>query len=466
MARDYYSNSANVAQLASGVDGSSATTTLTVNSLTGWPATPCWAEIDKGLSNAEVVKVTNISGNVLTVVRGADGLATTDHGAGAAVEHVAPAYVFNRTEAHVDASANVHGIASTASVVGTSGEQTVQDKFFRGAHRAVFSDALPAVVGSAAYESVADTGAARDGYVHRATGADVDRRAFLGQQSGTDRIQLFNDGTVDLNPAASVRPGLRSRGTTQLDGAVTATAGLTVGTTASIGGNVTVGGTLNATGAATLQGGVTSTNATLSGTLSAAGAATLTAIAATSVTASGVVSSLGKPVMLSVAALAAVTSPVADQWVYLTSDGFWYRYTGSAWEADKRPRGWIGDSYASGSPGSITTGTLHDSIVNRQLYLNRKYRLSGSLSYSMLASPPFPTFALAVQSGSAITYAGATTLRSIGIESSGAGRFAHFDTIFTVASSGAYSVGMTTNPNGGTATVSNRQLVLEDIGGV
>jgi hypothetical protein len=198
-----------------------------------------------------------------------------------------PASYFNEGEAH-RAATNAHGV--TGNVVGTSGSQTIQDKTYRGAHRSLFSDALPAGV-TASYESSADTAAARDGFVHRNTAGDVDRRGLLIQQSGVDRVQVFNDGTVDLNPGASARPGLRSRGTTQLDGGVTAGAAVTVTGATTLNGGVTVSGTaalpavtattVNATSVSTTGDIHAGGNLDTDGTLVVDGASTLTGAVAT-----------------------------------------------------------------------------------------------------------------------------------------------------------------------------------------
>ncbi len=349
MSGENYVNTASTATTAAPVGPSDLT--FTVASYTGWPAAPFWGELEKGTASAEIVRVTNVAGAVLTIARGQGGTAATSHGAGVSFEHPVPADFFNRTEQHM-AATNAHGV--TGVVVGTQGAQTVQDKTFRGAHKSNFTDALPVGV-TASYESVADNASARDGFVHKNTAGDVDRRGFLLQQSGTDRVQVFNDGTVDLTPSASTRPGLRSRGTTQLDGAVTAGGAVTVSGAANLNGGVstttvTASGTVSAP-TVTASGNVTATgtihangNIDTDANLIVDGTSTLTGtVTAGTVTASGDVTAAnlaavgqvtaygGKRAIIEVDATTDVVSPITDQLVWVAAERMMYRYNGSAW---------------------------------------------------------------------------------------------------------------------------------------
>lgn len=249
MSGENYTNTASTAATSAPVGPSD--TSITLSSFSGYPSAPFWAELEKGTASAEIVRVTSIGGSTVTVTRGQGGTSATSHGAGVAFEHVAPADFFQRAEAH-QALASAHGV--TGNIVGTSGAQTVADKLVRGAVKSQNSDVLPAGI-TASFENVADTAGARDGFVHRNTSGHVDRRGFLLQQSGTDRFQAFNDGTVQITPGASARPGLRNEGTTRLDGAVTANAAVTVstgGVTVTAGGLTVSAGGANIAGTSTL----------------------------------------------------------------------------------------------------------------------------------------------------------------------------------------------------------------------
>jgi hypothetical protein len=125
MARRYYSSTAARTTLASGVDGS--TVTLSVTAVSGWPTQyPYTLILDKDTVNEELVSVSARSGTTLTVTRGVDGTSGTAHSAGATVEHGVSARDFDEPNDHVNASSAVHGLSGT--VVGTTDTQTLTNK--------------------------------------------------------------------------------------------------------------------------------------------------------------------------------------------------------------------------------------------------------------------------------------------------------------------------------------------------
>jgi len=360
MAGENYTNTASTATTSAPVGP--ADTTATLATFTGWPSTPFWGEFEKGTASAELVRVTGVAGTSITAMtRAQGGTSATSHGAGVTFEHVIPADMPNRFEQHSAASTGVHGVSG--SVVGTTGSQTVQDKTFRGAHTAIFSDALPAGV-TASYLSTADNTSARDGFVHNNTAGSAARAAFLAQQSGTDRFRVSNTGNVTINPST--------------------------GTALTVTGNETVSGTLGVTGAVTAgtvsAAGVTSTSGlTVSSGTSALQAATATTVSATSTihangsidtdanlvvdgtsTLTGTVSagagltvaqgitSWGGRVVASVSSTAAVSTPTVGDVVYDRSDSMFKRCssTGPAVWVDMTP----GDG-ATSHHGTYTLGT-------------------------------------------------------------------------------------------------------------
>ena len=348
MAGENYTNTASVATTAAPIGPSD--TTVTLANFTGFPSAPFFGEFEKGTTAAELVRITNVAGSVITMTRGQGGLSATSHGAGATFELVAPAEFYTRTETHM-AATNAHGV--TGNVVGTSGAQTVSDKNFRGAFRSDYTDALPVGITSS-FESNANSAAARDGFVHNNTAGDASRAAFVAKQSGTDRFRVSNTGNVTINPS-------------------TGTA-LTVTGNASVSGNETVGGTLGVTGASTLTGGVTTSTVTASGTVSGGTLTSAGGINGLSVSVLGTVHAdgnidtdanlivdgnlnVGVSAYMSgstgevggangvfareitgwgaaaaiAATRAAVTSPVAGQIVWDGTVRAWYRWTGTAW---------------------------------------------------------------------------------------------------------------------------------------
>lgn len=391
MAGENYVNTASTATTSAPV--APAATSFTAASFTGWPAAPFWGEFEKGTGSAEIVRVTSVAGSVLTIVRGQGGTSATSHGAGVSFEHVVPAVHFNDGEVH-NAATNAHGV--TGVVVGTTGAQTVQDKNFRGAFKSQYSDALPAGI-TTSFESLADSAAARDGFVHRNTAADAARAGFLLQQSGTDRFRVSNTGNVTVTPSsgtaitangpASVTGTLGvgaaltvSAGGASVTGGVTVpSGGAAITGTTTVTGNATVSGTLGA-GASTVaslasSGAVSGTNATFSGTLSSGSATTLggnTSVTGT-LGATGAVSGAsgaftgavtahgGARTVVSIASLASIASPVTDQMGWNTTTNDAYRYDGAVWVPARQVAGRL----------ITTSGVVHSGVSTTEQTIDK-----------------------------------------------------------------------------------------------
>lgn len=220
-----YSNTASVASLSA--NATSGAVAINVQSYTGFPLAPYWAMIARGTAAAELVKVTNVAGTVLTVTRAQGGTSAAAHSTGDTFEHVIPAATAQLAEEHPEATV-AHNTVSP--IVGRDDAVTLTAKTYRGAHVYNFTDTNPAAV-TTAYEANADNGSAKTGFAHRNTAGAADQRGFLLEQSGTPRFEVFNDGTVKITPnGAAVRPGL------QLDD------DLDVNGPADISGNLTVSG--------------------------------------------------------------------------------------------------------------------------------------------------------------------------------------------------------------------------------
>jgi hypothetical protein len=110
-------------------------TVASVNSSSGWPATPFTAILDIGTSSQEPVDVTNVTGTTWTITRAIDGTVGMTHGVGATVTHGDIGRDYRESRAHIDASTTpdsageaVHGLASGSAVVGTNDTQTLANK--------------------------------------------------------------------------------------------------------------------------------------------------------------------------------------------------------------------------------------------------------------------------------------------------------------------------------------------------
>ena len=82
--------------------------------------------IDPDTALEEIVDVSAVSTNTLTIVRGRDGSSGVAHSAGAAVRHMAIGRDYREANTHIEAASGVHGV--TGSVVGTTDTQTLTNK--------------------------------------------------------------------------------------------------------------------------------------------------------------------------------------------------------------------------------------------------------------------------------------------------------------------------------------------------
>jgi len=102
-------------------------------------------------SSEEIVRVTGVSSNTLTVVRGHDGSTGKTHSSGAKVRHMAIGEDMRNAASHVEATA-VHG--ATGAVVGTTNTQTLTNKTISAASNTI-SDIANANIAAGA--AIADT---------------------------------------------------------------------------------------------------------------------------------------------------------------------------------------------------------------------------------------------------------------------------------------------------------------------
>lgn len=138
-----YSNVARTLYVTNPLDAAQTTSAVTVAATpggasvapVGWPTTfPYFAVIDKDKSSEEVVLVTSLTGNTLTVTRAnalagdAFGSLTRAHSPGATIDHMATATDYAEANGHINSSVNVHGIGQSSQVVGTTDTQTLTNK--------------------------------------------------------------------------------------------------------------------------------------------------------------------------------------------------------------------------------------------------------------------------------------------------------------------------------------------------
>jgi microcystin-dependent protein len=132
MVRRAYAGGAVPTTLSVGI--SNVDTAATLVGLTGYPSgsSKWYACFDRGLPTEEKVLVTQVSGFVVTMTRGADGTTAVPHGPGAKFEHVITAVDADEANAHVNAGGNTHGLGVGVNFVGDSATQSLTNKTIDG----------------------------------------------------------------------------------------------------------------------------------------------------------------------------------------------------------------------------------------------------------------------------------------------------------------------------------------------
>jgi hypothetical protein len=134
MARQYSSISQETTLSANLTNSTSATSVVVASAtnllggVTLSPGDTFTVVIDPDTANEEIVYVTSVAGNTLTVERAQDATSALTHAVGAKVRHMAIGADFTIAEQHRNASAEVHGLTTSSYVVGTLDTQTLTNK--------------------------------------------------------------------------------------------------------------------------------------------------------------------------------------------------------------------------------------------------------------------------------------------------------------------------------------------------
>ena len=147
--------------------------------------------IDPDTAIEEIVDVTAVSTNTLTITRGVDGSSGQAHSAGAVVRHMAIGRDYREANTHIEASSGVHGL--TGSVVGTSDTQTLTNKTINAASNTI----------SGITSSMITDGTIVDADINASAAIAKTKLALTGTITSSD---IANDTIVnaDINTAAAI----------------------------------------------------------------------------------------------------------------------------------------------------------------------------------------------------------------------------------------------------------------------
>lgn len=221
-----YSSVAVLASLTAGISNSA--TSCTVNTTSGFPATPFTIAIDPGQANQELCDVTNVTGLTLTITRAVDGSSAQAHSNNAQVMHAGIGRDFREARAHIDASTSndsqghsVHGLQNGSSVVGTTDVQTLTNKTLTSPtlQKITVTDTATGDVPLTVNAVAAQTGDLQDWKVNSATLVSIDstgKGSFKGGLNalgtGTDALQEVIHRGTDSSPTSDITQWLNAAG--------------------------------------------------------------------------------------------------------------------------------------------------------------------------------------------------------------------------------------------------------------
>lgn len=134
---------------------------LVADDLSGYPTGSVgsfYIVIDPGTSSAEKILLSSRSGDNATVAsggRGADDTVAVPHLAGAVIQHVFTASEADDANAHIEATAGVHG--TSTEVVGIDDSQTLTNKAISGASNTISNVDVASILFAAGWQTALET---------------------------------------------------------------------------------------------------------------------------------------------------------------------------------------------------------------------------------------------------------------------------------------------------------------------
>ncbi len=307
--RKYSSRSQQTTLAANLTDAATTCTVVSGSALLGGATVPAGTTftvvIDPDTALEEIVDVTVVSTNVLTITRGVENAGTGQaHSAGAAVRHMAIGRDFREANLHIEATGGyndgtgahtMHGIAAgEGDVVGTLKTQTLTNKTLTAP-----TITNPSISGAGVDASIVFEGATADAYETTLTVVDPtqDNTITLPNTTGTvviaNAAQTLTNKTIDMTGVTLT--GLSSAGMSvssatpknyvdSILGSATAASTSAASAATSAASALTSAGSAEASAIASASSATTSANSAASATTSASNAATSATSAATSAT--------------------------------------------------------------------------------------------------------------------------------------------------------------------------------------
>lgn len=172
----------------------------TLDTLVGLPAVvPYTLVLGVGEANEEIVTVTSVAGNTVTITRGEDGSTASTHTTSEKVRHLMTARDLREAAQHRDATTGVHGVGPTSSVVGTSDTQTLTNKTIDGDDNVVVGLPTTALADDAVTAAKIATGAV--GTPELATNSVTTVKI---PDANVTKAKLAPDAQAFLNPTGAV----------------------------------------------------------------------------------------------------------------------------------------------------------------------------------------------------------------------------------------------------------------------
>jgi hypothetical protein len=293
--------------------------------------------IDPDTAIEEIVDVTAVSTNTLTITRGIDGASGQAHSAGAVVRHMAIGRDYREANQHIENVTTAHGL-TVADVITTTNTKTLTNKTLTSP-----TVNTPTITGG----TVAS--ATITGLSNPSSGGDAANKTYVDSILGS-ATAASTSATSAAASATAAATSAASAVTSATSSATSATAAATSATSAATSATASASSATSAASSST-----TATNQATAATTSATSAATSATAAATSATSAAASATAAATSATSAASSATSAASSLSSVTGLTGSGL-VRDMGSITDADTTTTSYINiSSYATAAATSATS---------------------------------------------------------------------------------------------------------------